>query len=425
MTLARNHRLLLSGNKALWLLVLLLVSSCSPKVQPVAKTPARQPAPATTEAAKTSPVATAPAKPVVKPASAKTSAIALLLPFGLDNLGSARGYRAADLKTANIAIDYYHGFKLALDSLTSRGYNYKLQVFDAKDEPGFTHSLANNPAVKNSQLIVGPVFPEGIKSFIGKPATLNKPLLSPLSPASPQDFGNNNLITINPPLEYHAGGAAQFVANRVKPRKVFILQSGFSIDKKYLIPFKKAIDSVSKRKIQVVYFTPSHGSFTALLPQLNNKVENVFIVASVNQAFLSVTLRSLDTLSRHYPVTTIGHPNWEKLTFLKADVLQRIKTHITSADRVNYRAAATVSFIRAYRKAFNSEPTAYAYKGFDEGLYFGEVLAQDGNEMSRLNQHPYTALHNDFRFVKKTGLGWINTHVNVLKYANFELRKVE
>jgi len=185
------------------------------------------------------------------------------------------------------------------------------------------------------------------------------------------------------------------------------------------------IDSLSKKKIQVISFTVSRGSLTALLPQLNNKVENVFIVPAVNQSFLSVTLRSLDTLSRHYPVTTFGHPNWEKLTFLKPDILQRIKTHITSAEKVNYRAAATVNFIKAYRKNFNSEPSAFAYKGFDEGLYFGEILALEGNEMAHLDLHDYKALHNSFHFVKKPGLGWINNHVNVLKYINFELKQVE
>ncbi|WP_345950957.1 hypothetical protein ABDD95_05795 [Mucilaginibacter sp. PAMB04274] len=424
MTLVQNHRLPLSGNKALWLLALLWVSACSPKVNPVTKTPARKPAPVTTQPA-VPPVTATPVRPLVTPASAKTSTVALLLPFSLDNLGSVRGYRAADLKKANIAIEYYQGFKLALDSLTSRGYNYKLQVFDTKDEPAYTHSLAGNPNVRGSQLIVGPVFPEGIKSFIGKPAALNKPLLSPLSPASPDEFGSTNLITINPPLEYHARSAALYVNNKLRPRKIFILRSGFSADNKYIDPFKKTIDTASKRKIQVINFTVSHGSITALLPQLNNKVENVFIVASVNQSFLSVTLRSLDTLSRHYPVTVIGHPNWEKATFLKADLLQRIKTHITSADRVNYRSAATINFIKAYRKTFASEPTAYAYKGFDEGMYFGEILGQDGNEMTRLNQHKFTALHNDFQFITKPGLGWVNTHVSVLKYVNFELRKVE
>jgi len=424
MTLALNHRLPLSGNKKLWLLALILVSACSPKVQPVGKTRPTQPA-TTAATDKDKNAATTTTKTVVKTQLGKTSSVALLLPFNLDNLNSVKGYSAADLKKANIAIDYYHGFRLALDSLTGQGYNYKLQVFDTKDEAAATHGLSLNPSVNSSNLIVGPVFPEGIKTFIGKPQKLKRPLLSPLSPAAPEEFADPNLITINPPLEYHAIAAAKYVKNRIKPLKIFILSSGFSDDKKFITPFKIAVDTLSKRKIQVVYSIISKGNLTPLKQQLNNKVENVFIVPSVNQQFLSVTLRSLDTLARKYPVTTIGHPNWDKLTFLKADMLQRIKTHITSAERLNYRATATVNFIKAYRKVYNSEPSAYAYKGFDEGMYFGNVLALEGNELDHLDKHRYKALHNEFNFIKKPGLGWINTHVNVLKYANFELKQVE
>ncbi|WP_342647583.1 ABC transporter substrate-binding protein [Mucilaginibacter sp. CSA2-8R] len=421
MTLAQSHRLPLSGSKRLWLLVLLAaIGACTPKVRRTGKTlPVKPP---TIEPDK--PVAPPPAA-AEKPVVAKTSSIALLLPFGLDNIGSVKGYKSADLKKADIAVDYYQGFKLALDSLTAKGYNYKVQVYDTKDEPGYTHSLSVNPNIRNSNLIVGPVFPEGIKSFAGKPAVIKKPLVSPLAPASPADFANPNLITVIPPLDYHAYNAAKFIVSRVKPRKVFILRSGFTEDNKYIVPFKLSIDSISKKKIQVVYYTVSHGSFKSLLPQLNNKVENVFIVPSVNQSFLTVTLRSLDTLATHYPITTIGHPNWEKLTFLKPDILQHIKAHITLADRINYRAAGTVNFIRAYRKAYKKEPSAFAYKGFDEGYYFGEILAQHDDAFSRLDQHDYKALHNEFKFVKKAGQGWINTHVNVFRYSNFELKKVE
>ncbi|UEG52401.1 hypothetical protein LLH06_15695 [Mucilaginibacter daejeonensis] len=424
MTLARNHRLLLSGNKKLWLLALVIISACSPKVRTVGRT---GPSANGTPTQPVKPQATTPAttKPATTVEHARVSNISLLLPFGLDNLNSVKGYNAADLKKANIAVDYYQGFKLALDSLTAKGYNYKLQVFDTRDELAYTHSLSVNPSVRSSALIVGPVFPEGLKTFIGTPASLTRPLVSPLSPASPDDLHSDKLITVMPPLEYHAAAAAKFVHTRVKPRKVFILLSGFSEDKKFITPFKHSMDTVSKRKVQVVYFIVSHGSLTKLLPQLNNKVENVFIVPAQNKSFLTVTLRSLDTLSRHYPVTTIGHPNWEKLTFLKADILQRIKAHITSSDRVSYRQSATTAFIRSYRRFYGSEPSAYAYKGFDEAMYFGGLVAQEGDALSHLDQYPYQALHNRFDFVRRPGLGWINAHVNVLKYTNFELKQVQ
>ncbi|HEY2582915.1 MAG TPA: amino acid ABC transporter substrate-binding protein, partial [Mucilaginibacter sp.] len=87
------------------------------------------------------------------------------------------------------------------------------------------------------------------------------------------------------------------------------------------------------------------------------------------------------------------------------------------------KAANTVTFIRSYRQAYNTEPTAYAIKGFDEGLYLGQLLATDN--LKNITQTNFSGLDNSFRFQKIAGLGWVNTHVDIFKYANFDLKKVE
>jgi len=65
----------------------------------------------------------------------------------------------------------------------------------------------------------------------------------------------------------------------------------------------------------------------------------------------------------------------------------------------------------------------YAAKGFEEGMLLGKQLGDgDGKSISPAN---FDGLLNNYRFQKKTGLGWINTHANIYKYTNFELKKVE
>ncbi|RWY57233.1 ABC transporter substrate-binding protein [Mucilaginibacter gilvus] len=416
MTLVRNHRPPLSGNKWFILLVALLVGACSPKVRTV---------PVATKPAAEKPVAKpekAPEKP--KPAEAKSSVVSLILPLSLDKLAPGQSYSSADLKKANMSVEYYQGFKLALDSVATDGPNFKLQVYDSKDDAAI-HSLGLNPQVKNGDLIVGPIFPEDIRLFAGMFNYSRKPIVSPLSPASPTLFNNQNLVTMTPPLEYHAKGAATYIATKLKPKKVYILNSGFSDEKLYTVPFKRTIDSLSKRKIQVVNFTVVRGDLTPLVAQLNNKEQSVFLVPSTKQAFLMVTLKSLDTLSRRFPVTVFGHPNWEKFAFLKANLLQRLKTHITSTDKVDYKSPEANAFIRLYRRVYRTDPTDFAIKGFDEGLYFGQLLARDDDSYRRVEQNDFTGLHNSFHFEKKPGQGWINTHVDILRYENFELKPVQ
>jgi len=218
-------------------------------------------------------------------------------------------------------------------------------------------------------------------------------------------------------------GAAQYINDKIKPQKIFILKSGYSQDNDYTVPFKKAIDSLSNGHIKIIMVTIVRGKLTSLLPQLAAGKQNVFVIASTDQAFLTVTLRSLDTLTKKYPVMLFGHPSWEHFAFLNSQLLQRLKTHITSADKVNYKSAETITFIRNYRNAYHAEPTAYAVKGFDEGLYFGQLLGSDN--LKNMAQTDFAGLNNKIHLLKKPGLGWVNTHVNLLLYTNFELKQVQ
>ncbi len=124
----RNRLQPLSGNR--WLLLLLLAialiaAACSPKLRPVTVAPVKK------EPEKPV-VKTQPVKEPEKPAGPKVSTISLLLPFDLDHLAPGSPYTTVSLREADIALDYYRGFKLALDSLTAQGYNFKLLVYDTR-----------------------------------------------------------------------------------------------------------------------------------------------------------------------------------------------------------------------------------------------------------------------------------------------------
>jgi hypothetical protein len=412
----RNRLLPLSGNRFLLLFVIAIAAACSPKVRPVAVQPvAREPE-------KQAVVKTEP-KPVLKPAGPKVSTISLLLPFGLNHLSPGSNYTGSTLQEADVALAYYRGFKLALDSLTDKGFNYKLLVFDSQDDAAQAHALAYKPDIRASDLIVGPVFPAGIRAFTGVLTSARKPIVSPLSPASPATFKNQNLITATPPLEYHAWAAAAYINDKMKAKKVFILKSGFSDENDYIIPFKRAIDSLSKKHIQVVMVTVIHGQLGQLMAQMSPIGRNVFVVPATNQHFLTVTLRGLDSLAASYPVTTFGHPSWINFSFLKADLLERLDTHVTSSDKVDYKDPAVIAFMRAYRDAYHTEATNYAIKGFDEGLYFGRLTATDS--LKNITDNESAGIQNSYQFEKKPGIGWINTRVSLYKYANFELKMVE
>jgi hypothetical protein len=417
MTSVRNRLLPLSGNR--WLVlsgILCVFAACSPKVRMVATVP---------PPAETKPVAVQPKKDntPVKPFGSKEQSIALLLPFSLERLAPGSSYTSESLREADISLAYYRGFKMGLDSLTTRGYNYKLTVYDTRGEKAQAHSLAFNPAVRGSDLVVGPVFPDDMKTFIAAYGTPKQLVVSPLSPAPPSTYKNSQVVSMMPPLEYHAWAAAKYITDKVNPEKVFILRSGFSDENDYIIPFKKALDSLGNNHIQVISLTVVHGQLNSLYPQLSATDKNVFIVPGNDQHFLTVTLRALDSLKNTFPVMVFGHPGWVNNAYLRADLMQRLDVRVTCADHIDFKTPLVAAFMKQYRDTYHTEANEFAVKGFDEAVYLGGQLS--AGTINNLGQSDFLGLHNEFLFKRKPGVGWVNTHVSVYKYANFELKKVE
>ncbi len=422
----QNHRQQLSGSRAILFLSVFFLAACSPKIRPVVQP---QPRPKTQgqidqEKAQAEKAAAKPAETpkVVKPN--RIPAIALLLPFNLDNIDFSNNTSTKNLLKTNIAVDFYEGFKLALDSLSGSGQSFKLTVFDTKDEVSQAQKFSQTPAIRTSDLIVGPVFPAGVQAFSADINSLHKPLVSPLSAASPENYNNPNLITLTPPLEFHAWRAAKYIQENIHPKTVYILRSGFSEENKYILPFKNSIDSLSHKQIKIVDVVVSKGNFTPLLPKLSKTSENVFVIAATDRAFLSVTLNALGALADTYPVQLFGHPNWGKATFLQPELLEKLHTCITSAAQIDYKSAETINLIRNFRKVYHTEPSEYALKGFDTGMYFARLAAIPGFDFKYLQNAP-ADVQSNYDFVLKKGYGWINTNVQVLKYDNYTLKPVQ
>ncbi len=184
--------------------------------------------------------------------------------------------------------------------------------------------------------------------------------------------------------------------------------------------------ALTKGRAKMIAPVIQHGQLNGLVPELSTTEENIFVIGATDQTFLNVTLHSLDSLSKKYKITLFGHPSLGQiLSYLKAGMMQDMKTHITSTDRVDYKSPAVTEFIKLYRKTYHLEPTHFAMMGFDEGMYFGGLFTEGPGVIKAPDKTDFTGLLNKYHFVKKPGLGWINTHVNILQYDNQELKRVE
>jgi len=407
---AQNHQLRLSGNKySLILLVSILFAYCSPRV---VKTVEKQSEPSkkTEETVQ---------KPVAKFSEAT---ISLLVPFKINGLNLKTATKAEVEKSA-MAIDFYQGFKLGLDSAAASGLNFKLKVFDTGDNTAKLETVIQNGSLDNSNLIVGPVYPDGLKHIRNFILSKNITLVNPLAATNPKELNNPNMITIVNNIDLHAEKIGEYIVKHNDPVKtvIVLINPKGNDDELMAVPIRKFFDNPKYS----FFFQEFASVFTMDTRMIKNK-KYVIILSSSEKKFVTATIDKLIKMKNAgLSVDLYGHPDWTKQSY-SADKLQALNTIVSSSYKVDYARKDVSAFIRKYRLNYRFEPGEYSYKGFDIGFYFANLMATHGkNYMQFLTKDKYRGLHNSFSFTYDPKMGYLNTSLMLLKYQNFALNVIE
>lgn len=410
MTLVQNHQQQLSGNK-FWCIIFMscFLMACSPKV--------------TTRKAPQKDAGAQPAAVVKTEKKFTDASIALLIPFNLNTTNIQSGTKA-EMEKSVMAIDFYQGFKMGVDSAAASGLNFRLKVLDTRDNTEQLNSLIKSGQLSGSDLIVGPVFPDGVKQITNYSVSNGIPVVSPLAATHPDEFLNPNLISVVNNIDLHAEKMSGFIAKTFDPAKtvVVLISTRKSADEALAIPIRAYFTKDKGAKFTFQEYSSVYAMETARVPGKRY----VVLVASSERQFVVATIDKLAKMrNAGMQIDLFGHPNWSKQNY-NTDKLQLLSTRITTSYWVDYKSHAVNSFVKKYRSLYHFEPGEYAFKGFDSGLYFGKLLAARGaNYLQYLPVEKYKGLQNSYVFKKDEQLGYINTSLFLLEYKNYALNPVE
>lgn len=382
-----------------------VLASCSPKI--------------------TKPVVKTPAKPVEQKSSTKFTQgnISVFVPFQLNKF-NLKTVTKAQIGKADMALDFYQGLMLGIDSAANEGLNFKVNVFDSRDDNSQLAALSKREVVKASHLLIGPVFPDGLKYMSTFSETNRMPIISPLAASKPSEFNNPYLISIVNNIDQHGVKVADYIAKQFKAEQtiVVLINTKKSSDEQFAAPIRKQF-AQKYPSFLVQEFSSTYVFETKMVKGKNYAV----IVCSDDAPFVAPSLTKLHRLKNiaGYPIEVFGHPNWVKQTY-NIEQLQNLQTKISSSYHVDYKSRKVIDFIKAYRAKYEFEPTEYAFKGFDIGFYFGKLIAKHGaGYIDFLIKENYKGLHNDFNFGYNAEYGFYNEHLMLLAYKDLSLSPVD
>ena len=137
-----------------------------------------------------------------------------------------------------------------------------------------------------------------------------------------------------------------------------------------------AIDSAGLPCNEIRYHIVSGRTIIdSLLVTMSPDVEHHIVVASEQEAFASDVIRNMGVLKFNgYNIKVYCSNRVRNFETIEGVLLHEVNTHFSTNYYVDYSDKATKEFILGYRALFKTEPTPFAFHGYDTFLYFITII---------------------------------------------------
>ncbi|MGN0032256.1 MAG: hypothetical protein ACI358_00500 [Candidatus Limimorpha sp.] len=406
--------------------------------------------------------------------------VALMVPLYLEQVTGEFFLSEPSNKTLNTKpfsfLHFYEGFMIAVDSVVnSRGMNIELKVYDVDNSIAKAEEAIKDPWLEDVDLIVGPFYfkPfEVVRYFADERDVM---IINPITPRSNIVEESPNVVKIKPSLasqmvfldslirrDYHSNNVFvvakdavtdaeaiseinnvvrrnideySYVGNRHivdvikknhrrwKYLKIEFQESDFLTDNISLDVnvLKRDLDDSVAFRNNVVTIDYSRDSLKFVKNYASALRNNLFIVYGTDKVFANEIVNKVTKLTENYQITVIMLPEWSKYDGLFNENLMKMHAIYFDDEFVDYNNIRVGSFLCKFRDRFLSEPTEYAFLGFDIGWYFLNALHHYGEDMKMcIPYYHIPLLQTEFKFKRESeNSGLENTFWNVYQFKGY------
>ena len=143
------------------------------------------------------------------------------------------------------------------------------------------------------------------------------------------------------------------------------------------------------------------------------------MIASDSEAFVNDVVRNLNILVYNKLNIVLYAParirNFETI---EVENLHNTSLHTSLGYLIDYENEQVKNFLLKYRALYNTEPTQYAFQGYDIATYFINMYGRYGSDwMKKLDKDERNMLQSTFDFIHVEEGGFINNGVRRVVYG--------
>ena len=409
-----------------------------------------------------------------------TYRVALMVPLYLEqvdeNFYEAEPSNKTLLTKPFSFLQFYEGFMIAADSVVkSRNMQLELKVYDVDNDVRKAQIAIDDPWLNTADMIVGPFYLKAFNVVKNFAAEKDIPIVNPITQRSELVDYHHNVVKVKPSIAAQIDPLDSIVRKYYHANNIFIIQKDNNVDGDIIakitemaernvdslsyVPNKHIVDVIKKHhkrwkylkidfeasdyltdniSLDVNILRKNIGDSTSfknhvininydrdslhIVPRYASSMRNnLFIVYGNDKVFANEIVNKVTKLIENYPITVIMMPEWSKFEGLFNDNLMKMHAIYFDDDYIDYQNIRVESFICKFRNRYETEPSDYAYQGFDIGWYFLNALRLYGGEMlNNLPNYIIPLLGTEFHFVQNDEeSGYENTFWNVYQFKGY------
>lgn len=293
--------------------------------------------------------------------------ISLALPFKANGKSSSKNN-----------MDFYSGVLVAAREAEDDGIELHLNVIDtANDSIGI-----NVMALRESDVIIGPISSRDISSIHALTSGAC-PLVSPLDQRAESLVAQSRRLIQAPTSQYvQYSDIADWIKEDLEPGdKVIVISEKGA---RQSDSGKTMVSVVNSKGIGYTMFSYSILEGRNIKNVLKSKMTetgvNRVIVASESEAFVNDAVRNLNLIVHDkYNVVLYAPSKIRSFETIEIDNLHNTSLHASLSYSIDYDSEEVREFIAKYRALFGTEPTQFAFQGYDLTKYFSRVIVKYGD----------------------------------------------
>lgn len=322
-------------------------------------------------------------------------------------------------------MDFYCGLMLAVYDMSKDGVKTDISVYDITDH--------NTPITKEdideSDLIIGPITTADLTRLF-QSSVKTSPVISPLDPrAEKLTLRYKNLIQVPTPHTAQYQDLVEWIKEDLQENdKVFVFSERITRSNAAVKAMKEVMDSSGIAYTPFAYsILEGRDVSDSLKVQMTAEGANRIYIASESEAFVNDVVRNLNLmLLENFEVILYAPSKIRSFDTIEVEHFHNTSMHVSLTYYIDYERQDVKDFLLEYRALYKTEPSQFAFQGYDIGKYFISLCHKYGKRWpEKLPESEKAMLQSTFKCLKQGHGGYVNNGVRRIVYGkNWNIRQV-